>query len=222
MSSINNIYKSNLDIIINWKGGDLIKQKVWDEIDENENNNTEYILEIDGCYFNYFKNIVPDFNNIINIFNKSFNHYLILISMSSNITNIDNNYNELDNEEYISNIINYLEQSLEGLYRFKEYYNKTIEYDTLEKFYNNCISHLDLIKKNNIIHSFYEMKNLEKENLKTYNNENEIFTEIDYQDIEFENSSNNCRNILTYLSTFLVRITGAIYRYTGFDITFGN
>ena len=67
MSSINNIYKSNLDIIINWKGGDLIKLKVWDEIDENENNNTEYILEIDGCYFNYFKNIVPDFNNIINI-----------------------------------------------------------------------------------------------------------------------------------------------------------
>ena len=222
MSSINNIYKSNLDIIINWKGGDLIKQKVCDEIDENENNNTEYILEIDGCYFNYFKNIVPDFNNIIKIVNKSFNHYLILISMSSNITNIDDDYNELDNEEYIYNIINYLEQSLEGLYRFKEYYNKTIEYDKLEKLYNNCISHLDLIKKNNIIHSFYEMKNLEKENLKTYNNENDIFTEIDYEDIEFENYSNNCRNILTYLSTFLVRITGAIYRYTGFDITFGN
>jgi hypothetical protein len=217
MSSINNIYKSNLDIIINWKDGDLIKQQKNTNDNKETNNN---ILEIDGCYFNYFKNIVPDFHNIIEIFNKSFNHYLIISSISSNIENIDDDYNELDNKEYISNIINYLEQSLDGLYRFKEYYNKTLEYDKLERLYNNCVSQIDLIKNNTIIHTFYEMKRLEEDTISTYNNQNEIFTEIDYRDIEFENSNNNCRTILTYISNILIKITDTIHRYTGFDITF--
>jgi hypothetical protein len=219
MSSINNIYKSNLDIIINWNGIDLIKQKII-----GDDNESSYILEIDGCYFNFFKNIIPNFNSIINIFYKSFNNYLILISIISNITNIDDNYNELNNNEYIANLINYLEQSLDGLYRFKEYYNKTPEYDKLEILYNNCCSQLELIKNNNIIYSFYETEKLEKEieNMKTYNNENDIFTEIDYEDIEFTNSSNNCRHILTYISNILLRITNTIYKYTGFNITFGD
>lgn len=240
MKTINNIYKSNLDVIINWNEGELIvhKHNNDDSSHDNNNNYNDYyndnkkcnILEIDGCYFNFFKNIIPDFNNIIEIFNKSFNHYLILISMFSNIENIDTDYNELNNEEYISNIIKYLEQSLESLYRFKEYYNKRLEYDKLEKLYNNCISQLDLIKDKKIIHSFYEIKRLEeekkkekeKENMTTYNNENDLFTELNFEDIEFENSSNNCRNILTYFSNILIRITNIVYKYTGFDITFGN
>jgi hypothetical protein len=220
---INNIYKSNLDIIINWKEGQLIKKReYYNNIDTINTIDTSYILEIDGCYFNFLKNIVPDFNYIINIFSKSFSHHLILIGMSSNIENLDDDYNELNNEEYIENMINYLEQSLEGLYRFKEYNNKTFEYDKLEQLYNNSIYQLNKIKNKNIIHSFYKIKKLDVKKLKTYNNENDIFTEIEYEDIDFNNSNNNCRNILIYFSNILIRITDIIYRYTGFDITFGN
>jgi hypothetical protein len=215
MYSINNIYKSNLDIIINWSGGDLVKQN--EEFGENQN----YVLEIDGCYFNYFKVIVPDFKTIINIYYKSFNHFLILISISSNIKNIDDNYNELNNEEYISNIINYLEQSLEGLYRFKEYYKNTLEYEQINKLYDNCNSQLYLIKNKQIIHSFYEINRLKNEDVKIYNNENDIFTEIEYEDIDFKNN-NNYIIILNYISNILIRITNIVYIYTGYDITFGN
>ena len=224
----NNIYKSNLDIIINWKEGELIKKKEYNnnlnnnlndkEIDknnnnDNDNNNTD-MLEIDGCYFNFFKNVVPDFDDIIEIFNKSFNHHLILISISSNINNIDDNYNKLNNEEYIANMINYLEQSLEGLYRFKEFNKKINEYDKLNLLYNNCCSQLDLIKNNNIIHSFYENNQLDEDLNLVYNNENELFTELYYEDIDFENSNNN---IITYiyniLSNFFYDIKEQIYRF---------
>ncbi len=223
MSNINNIYKSNLDIIINWNGSDLIKQiDITDNDNDNDNSKIPYILVFDGCYFNFFKNIIPDFDSIIHIFYKSFNHHLILISMSSNIENIDDNYNELNNDEYISNLTNYLEQSLDGLYRFKEHYNKTQEYYKLEILYNNCCSQIDLIKKNTIIHCFYEKKKIEKEHIKTYNNENDLFAEIDYEDIKFENSRYNCKNILTYMSNILLIITDIIHKYTGYNILFSS
>ena len=51
---INNIYKSNLDIIINWKEGQLIKKReYYNNIDTINTIDTSYILEIDGCYFNF-------------------------------------------------------------------------------------------------------------------------------------------------------------------------
>jgi len=218
MTIINNIYKSNLDIIINWKAGDLIIQK-HNDTDTDTDNINRNILVIDGGYFNFMKHRLPNFNNIIEIFNESFNHYLILISMSSNIKNIDYDFNELNNDEYNANLVNYLEKSLEGLFRFKEYYNNILEYQKLDALYDNCISQLDLIKNNNIIHPFYETNDIEEQT--TYNNENDLFSDINFENGPFENNSSNSNNILTYISNILIHIADVIYTYTGFDITFG-
>lgn len=104
MSSLNNLYKSNLNKLIEIKNNDNLVII---------NNNT---LEIDRYkFYNYFKTTVfCDFQNLNNILNQSFfqelNHFQIVFK--------DTNQNEIEFIKNKNNIIFYLENCICGLELF--------------------------------------------------------------------------------------------------------
>tara|TARA_B110000967_G_C18704774_1_gene469661 strand:+ start:274 stop:864 length:591 start_codon:yes stop_codon:yes gene_type:complete len=135
----NNIYKLNLDSIINWNSKKLISIK-----------GNQLILDIYS--FNFFKNILQENKNIGCLFITSFNHYLLLITINSNLREKDYiKFNAINYNEYKSNIINYLETCLKGLERYIDYNINLKDINLLKTIKEECELNLNTIKKNKLI-----------------------------------------------------------------------
>lgn len=141
MNILKNIYKENLNLLINRKSNEIIKY---------DNCNYNNLLNIDNSYYSYYFSS-PSFKNISTILQHSFNKHFILISIMNNMKLLNSqNYNELNYNEYKANIIKFIETSIDGLNRLilDNKNNKEVCY--LMKVKDECEKQLELIKTNNI------------------------------------------------------------------------
>ncbi len=158
---MNNICKFNIKTLVNLRDNQTI-------IIKNDNQ-----LIVDSRYFINFRKL-ENIKIIIQIYQHSFYHYLILIKLPNpKLLSTNINLTELNIKEFIGGIILLLEKSLDGLLRLKkyyEYYNKNdgmYIYDIHKKLKNE----LNNIK-NNIDISYIMNLNLENNNLENNNQEN--------------------------------------------------
>jgi hypothetical protein len=142
MNIINNIYKENLNILINRKSNEIIK------FDDTKQKN---LLIVDNSYYSYYFNVQASIKNISTILQQSFNKHFILISIMNNMKFLSSqDYCELNYNEYKANIIKFIETSIDGINRLildnKD--NKDLSYLLILK--ENCEKQLQLIKTTNI------------------------------------------------------------------------
>ena len=158
---MNNISKYNIKTLVNLRDNQSIRI-------ENDNK-----LIIDSRYFKNLRN-TENITIIMQIYEHSFYHYLILIRLPNpKLLSTNINLTELNIQEFIGGIFLLLEKSLDGLIRLKkyyEYYNKndgSYIYSIYKKLKNELI-----IIKNNFESQSQMNTNLENTNLKNTNLEN--------------------------------------------------
>ena len=155
---MNNICKYNIKTLVNLRDNQTI-------IIENNNK-----LVIDSSYFKKLRKL-EKIKIIMQIYEHSFYHYLILIRLPNpKLLSTNINLTELNIQEFIGGIFLLLEKSLDGLLRLKkyyEYYNKNDGshiYSIYKKLKNELI-----IIKNNFESQSGMNTNLENTNLENTN-----------------------------------------------------
>ena len=177
MNTIKNIYKDNLNLLINRKPNEIIKY------DSYKYNN---LLKIDNTYYSYYLT-TPCFKTISQILENSFNKHFILISIMNNMKLLSSqDYNELNYNEYKSNIIKFIETSIDGLNRLiiENINNKELYY--LKNLKNNCEKQLELVKTSNIDIKLKHINILHKTNL---NSNSYIISDSDSDSDDLDTSS---------------------------------
>ena len=158
---MNNICKYNIKTLVNFKDNQRL-------VIENYNK-----LVIDSRYFVNWRKI-EKIKIIMQIYEHSFYHYLILIKLPNpKLLSTNINLMELNIHEFNSGIIILLEKSLDGILRLKKYY----------EYYN---------KKDGIyIYNIYKKLNNELNNIKEKNNFNNKMNYTILGDQENNNLENN-------------------------------
>jgi hypothetical protein len=185
---MNNICKYNIKTLVNLRDNQTILIK-------NDNK-----LIIDSRYFKNLRNL-ENIKIIMQIYEHSFYHYLILIKLPNpKLLSTNINLTELNIQEFIGGIFLLLDKSLDGLLRLKkyyEYYNKN-DGPYIYSIYKKLKNELNIIKNNfesqsgmntNLENTNLENTNLENTNLENTNLENTNLENTNLENTNLENTN---------------------------------